>query len=154
MRIFVDTEFDQETGPDVKLISLGAVAEDGRTFYAEADWVDLSPLSPWMQENVVAHLSGPKMSKSEMWEAFRDFAGVMPEWWGYCCAYDYLMICQLHGGFMGKPDGWPYYMNELSQLSADLEIEPDTWPIRLPTEHHALYDASWNMHVYDWLTAQ
>lgn len=55
MNIFFDTEF---TGlhKDTTLISIGLIAEDGRTFYAELEDYDTTQVDNWIQENVIKHL--------------------------------------------------------------------------------------------------
>lgn len=55
MKVFFDTEF---TGlyKDTTLISIGCVAEDGSTFYAELIDYDKSQCDDWIQKNVIAHL--------------------------------------------------------------------------------------------------
>lgn len=56
MKMFFDCEFTK-LHKEGRLISIGLVAENGNTFYAE--FVDLFPeelSDPWIMENVVAHL--------------------------------------------------------------------------------------------------
>lgn len=55
MKVYFDTEF---TGlhKDTTLISIGCVAEDGSTFYAELTDYDKSQCNDWIQKNVIAHL--------------------------------------------------------------------------------------------------
>lgn len=55
MKIYFDTEF---TGlhKDTTLISIGCVAEDGSTFYAELTDYDKSQCDDWIQKNVISHL--------------------------------------------------------------------------------------------------
>ena len=55
MKIFFDTEF---TGlhKSTTLISLGCVAEDGKTFYAEFTDYDENQCNNWIRENVLSHL--------------------------------------------------------------------------------------------------
>lgn len=55
MKIYFDTEF---TGlhKGTTLISIGCVAEDGSTFYAELTDYDKSQCDEWIQKNVLAHL--------------------------------------------------------------------------------------------------
>ena len=56
MKVFFDTEF---TGlhPGTTLISIGCVAEDGRTFYAELTNFNVKDCDEWIRENVIANLS-------------------------------------------------------------------------------------------------
>lgn len=55
MNIYFDTEF---TGlhQNTTLISIGCIAEDGRTFYAELLDYDASQVDEWLQANVIDHL--------------------------------------------------------------------------------------------------
>ena len=55
MKIFFDTEF---TGlhKNTTLVSLGCVAEDGRTFYAEFTDYDKSQCDGWIKKNVLEFL--------------------------------------------------------------------------------------------------
>ena len=58
MKVFFDTEF---TGlhKDTTLISIGLVAEDGRTFYAELTDYDKSQCDDWIVEHVINNLQYP-----------------------------------------------------------------------------------------------
>lgn len=55
MKVFFDEEF---TGLHqfTTLISIGLIAEDGRTFYAEFNDYDESQIDDWLKENVIANL--------------------------------------------------------------------------------------------------
>lgn len=54
MNLYFDTEF---TGlrKDTTLISIGIVADDDKTFYAELTDYDTSQVTPWIRENVIKH---------------------------------------------------------------------------------------------------
>lgn len=109
MNIYFDLEF---TGlhQATTLVSLGCISDDGRSFYAEATDYDRSQVSPWIQENVIANLTGgaglmpwnPKRrdfigTAKQIGEAFRiwisQFGPV--EFWGDCLAYDWVVFCEL-----------------------------------------------------------
>lgn len=62
MRFFIDTEFS-DLSEQAQLISLGAVAETGETFYREVAPLP-SPLSDFVQAEVVPHLEGGDTSVS------------------------------------------------------------------------------------------
>ncbi|MEO0639564.1 MAG: hypothetical protein AAFY70_07560, partial [Bacteroidota bacterium] len=53
--LFLDSEF---TGlhQQAELISLGIVSDTGSTFYAEFIDYDPESITPWLKENVIAHL--------------------------------------------------------------------------------------------------
>jgi len=55
MRVFFDTEF---TGlrRDTTLVSIGMVAEDGKTLYAELADYERAQCDDWIEKNVIAHL--------------------------------------------------------------------------------------------------
>lgn len=60
MLIFFDTEFT-ELGVDPRLISIGMIAEDGQTFYAElTDTYTQADCSHFAVEAVLPHLEGGK----------------------------------------------------------------------------------------------
>lgn len=73
MKIFFDTEF---TGlhRDTTLLSLGAVSEDGKTFYAEFTDYDKSQVNDWILHNVIKnmpllayHIHKPKEDRYWQW---------------------------------------------------------------------------------------
>ena len=66
MKIFFDTEF---TGlhKNTTLISVGCVAEDGRTFYAELTDYDKKQCDDWIKENVIRHLTLDKHEHLELY---------------------------------------------------------------------------------------
>lgn len=57
MRIWFDTEFIED-GKTIDLLSIGMVREDGKVLYFEPRECDRSKASPWVMENVIAHLEG------------------------------------------------------------------------------------------------
>jgi hypothetical protein len=98
MKIWFDTEFIED-GKTIELISIGAVREDGQTFYREAAWTDLSRASLWVVENVVPHLKGgnARVWKQQLAVDLVSFAGEKPEFWAYYADYDWVALCQLYG---------------------------------------------------------
>lgn len=52
MKLWVDTEFNSFCG---ELISIGVVAEDGKSFYAVVEY-DITKMNPWVLENVIPKL--------------------------------------------------------------------------------------------------
>lgn len=177
MRVWYDTEFI-EGGPEhpISLISIGAVAEDGREFYA-VNW-DMPRRAilrhRWLMENVVPHLplreyrheDGPNeliwdrkhadfdrlMDRNEIGRellAFLTADGVKPELWGWYSSYDHVVLAQIYGTMVQMPDQLPYYTRDLKQ-------EVDRLRLRVPVqkaseEHNALADARWTREVGLWL---
>lgn len=55
MKIFFDTEFTS-LHQNAQLISIGMIAEDGHTFYAEFDDYEDTLITSWVIDNVIANL--------------------------------------------------------------------------------------------------
>lgn len=168
MRYFIDTEF-QERGPKhpVELISIGVVAEDDREFYACNRDFNPKHAGDWVRENVLPLLPDPKpepvqwggsprlniealawLTPQSIRRALRAFIGLdtEPEFWGYYCAYDYVILSQLMGGMAGWPQGWPYFMHELRQWLDHEALYHVSQPDDAP--HDALQDARWIRGTY------
>lgn len=147
MKYFFDTEFIED-GKTIDLISIGIVAEDGRTYYAESKDADHSKASQWVKDNVLTKLQGGIFVKSRQKIALDivQFVGEKPEFWAYYADYDWVSLCQLYGTMMDLPDGWPMYCRDLKQLLDDLGNPKITkQEIGL---HNALYDAEWVRNTY------
>ena len=113
MRFWIDTEYD-DSGDRAVLISLGAVAEDGREFYAVSSEFDPKKTKPWVQENVLPYLPTKGSSAWKPLKAiareFTDFVGEEPsEFWSLIATYDwYLVTHELLGGIDYLPHNWPF----------------------------------------------
>ena len=154
MRYFFDTEFIED-GRTIDLLSIGVVAEDGRTFYAENIEADASKASEWVIKNVFLKLGmfnskldpGHATIKSEIARDLVAFIGddPDPEFWAYYGAYDWVALCQLFGTMMDLPAHWPKHVMDLKQLALDapLLVQPEH------VKHHALADAAWTMSAYN-----
>lgn len=83
MKIFFDTEF---TGlhKNTTLISIGLVAEDGRTFYAELNDYDESQVDDWIRDNVIKNLimNPPREGEQEYYvrSRFREDVPLTEQW--------------------------------------------------------------------------
>lgn len=151
--IWLDTEF-VERGPDhpIELISIGLVNDEGRELYLESADFDPARATPWIAHHVLPLLgSGERLPHSAICDRIIDFVGLrVPEFWGYCSAYDWVVFCQLFGRMVDLPDRWPKWCNDIKQLAWTLGNP------KLPSpgdnEHNALADAQWNREV--WLNLQ
>ncbi len=176
MRYFYDTEFIED-GRTIELISIGIVAEDGRTYYAvngNVRWERLGhPDMTWIRDNVWKHIptTGPGQislnrnhpdvkQRVQIADEVRDFiAGPPPgflrsevELWADYGAYDHVALCQLWGRMIDLPDGVPMRTNDIIQLAEALGVSERQFPLQSPgTQHHALYDARHNMEVFNLL---
>lgn len=147
MRFFYDSEFlERGPGHPLVLISLGVVAEDGRELYLLNRDFDPATANAFVRQHVLPLLPPPAnpawKTRDEIASTLRAFVGsATPEWWGYCAAYDHVLLCQLFGDMDGLPVGWPYFTHELAQL-LETAGGPQL-PARGDDEHHALADARW-----------
>lgn len=153
MRYWFDTEFIED-GKTIDLMSIGIVAEDGRSLYLESSECNLGRASPWVRENVIPHLVGgeARVSRVQMQTAIRNFiddgAG-KPEFWAYYADYDWVALCQLFGTMMDLPSGWPMYCRDVKQLCD--ELGNPKLPEQGKGEHHALADAKWTREAWQFL---
>lgn len=152
MKVFFDTEF---TGlhQDTTLVSIGLVAENGETFYAELTDYDESQVDHWLQKNVISNLYladiiqgvGSKWNPTtketivrgdrqfvaqELREWFKELNGwVNPnppvEIWSDCLAYDWVLFNELFGGAFGIPENVYYIPFDICTLFKMQNIDPD-----------------------------
>lgn len=153
MRYFLDTEFiENGPGRPIELISIGFVAEDGRTYYAVSNqW---TAADGWVAEHVL-----PKLEDQSTWKPLyqiRDellafFEGdPKPEIWGYYADYDWVVFCQIFGRMVDLPPRFPKFCRDVIQLCKDLGNPP--LPKQPPEEaHHALKDAWDTRRKYEYL---
>lgn len=62
----------------------------------------------------------------------------LPEFWGWCSAYDYVALCQLFGTMMHLPQGWPHYIKDFQYLLDERGIISD---VALPPQEEGLHNA-------------
>lgn len=137
MRIWFDTEFIED-GKTIDLLSIGMIADDGRSYYAEPAETDRSKASDWVKANVIPHLRRPSKAipRAQIAAEIVEFAGASPEFWAYFAAYDWVALCQLFGTMMDLPKGWPMYCRDFKQIVGDGYSMPPS-----NQDHHALADA-------------
>ena len=149
MKYWIDTEFI-ENGKTIDIVSIGIVAEDGRTYYCENSDCDHQQASEWVERNVLTHLTGPFKPKEVLKQEILEFVGNdSPEFWADWGAYDWVVLCQIFGTMMDLPKGWPMFIRDIQQLRQHLGY-PDT-PEQVGTEHNALADAQHCKVKYDFL---
>ena len=150
MKIWFDTEFIED-GRTIQPLSIGAIREDGATFYAEANWSYRDGASQWVKDNVFPHLLGKEAERSrkDIAASLVEFSGTKPEFWAYYCSYDWVMLCQIFGTMMDLPKHWPMFCNDVKQLC--YSMGNPKLPEQLSTEHHALSDAIWTRDAYAFL---
>lgn len=140
-RIWFDTEFIED-GRTIDLLSIGAVREDGATYYAEPAETDRSRASGWVQGHVLPYLDGPVKPRAVIAAELIEFAGRHPEWWAYFADYDWVALCQLYGRMVDLPPTWPMYCRDLKQAADMAHVDLRGVPMD-GIEHNALDDARW-----------
>lgn len=165
MKIFFDAEF---TGlkQKTKLISIGLISEDGRTFYAEFIGYDEREINDWLRDNVIANLrfenirfevnpaldyehhamkgyEGTVMTSLNDWLSQFDTC----EMWSDCLAYDWVLFCELFGGAFNIPQNVYYIPFDLSTVLKIKGVDPDVNREEFSgleagkRKHNALWDA-------------
>ncbi|MCD5190676.1 3'-5' exoribonuclease [Enterococcus casseliflavus] len=152
MKVFLDTEF---TGlrQNTTLVSIGLVAENGDTFYAELTDYDKSQVDHWLQKNVINNLyladiiqgigsNWNPTTKENIVRGDRQFvAQGLREWfkeldgwanpntpveiWSDCLAYDWVLFNELFGGAFGIPENVYYIPFDICTLFKMKNIDPD-----------------------------
>lgn len=140
MKYIIDSEFI-DTPTCSALISLAIVREDGAHRYFEFDYPE-HEITPWLRENVVAHLGKGRTTFALASRSIEDFIGAdCPEFWAYYGAYDWYWFCRLWGGFMKMPQPhWPMLFFEFAMVQQGV---PDV----AGAEHHALNDCRSILHA-------
>lgn len=143
MKFFLDTEF-WDDGSRVWPISIGIVSEDGREYYAECnEGTGEARKADWIKDHVTPHLFPPGIAKlnAEIASEIKEFIGGEPaEFWAYWASYDWVVLCQIHGGLMNLPRNVSPWVRDLAWLDPTLE-RIRALKIHNPKPHHALYDA-------------
>jgi len=176
MKIFFDTEF---TGlhKDTTLISIGCVAENGSTFYAELTDYNTSQCDDWINENVIKHLrltvpfnslgnnslevKGPKTYVRTLFTSwlstFEDIQFVSD-----VCHYDMVLLIDLYGNafnFSEQVNACPA-CHDINQDIARMLGYSDAKAFDVSREelvngeiegdkHNALYDAQVIKRIYE-----
>jgi hypothetical protein len=150
MRYWFDAEFIED-GRTIDLLSIGIVAEDGRTLYLENSEAKFSLASQWVKDNVV--LIGRSHNLIQIKTAVANFCDPdlygKPEFWAYYGSYDWVALCQLFGTMMDIPKGWPMFVKDIKQW-CDMLGNP-TLPNQTTPKHHALNDAIWTKEAWQFL---
>jgi hypothetical protein len=169
MKIFFDTEF---TGLHQKttLISIGLIAADGKTFYAEFNDYDQSQIDTWLQDNVISKLMiHPERNKyylvNDTEEIYKDDTATirdrltdwLSQWdkvemWSDCLSYDWVLFNQIWGHAFNIPKQVYYIPFDICTYFKLKGIDPDInredyaregqwFPEDQVQKHNALWDA-------------
>ena len=168
MRIFFDTEF---TGlhKNTTLISIGIVAEDGNTFYAELTDYDNNQIDKWLQDNVIDNLimNRSEVSNYSSWNTkIKGDSKVIREtlamWlyqysdievWSDCLAYDWVLFCDIFGHAFNVPKQVYYIPFDICTLMKVKSVNPDIDRVEFSglklKKHNSLDDAMMIKVCYD-----
>lgn len=154
MKYFFDTEF-YESGYQnpIRLISIGIVSEDNRTYYAVVDDIDLNDTSDWLKENVIPFLRDKPKPRSLIAKEIKEFLNVEQdrnlEFWSYFADYDWVVFCQIFGTMINMPGNMPHYCNDIVQVMRQTGIRKSQLPMHTGQLHNALDDAIWHKQIYN-----
>jgi hypothetical protein len=153
MNYFLDTEFNEHADGRIEMISIALVNDLGRSICFTSSEFDLAAAKakPWLVENVLKQLPPAEVwkTRAEIVAEIKKFIGNdrKPSIWAWFASYDWVIFCQLFGGMMAIPKGWPQYVMDLKQEHA-LAGKPPL-PRQMEGEHDALEDAKWNKVVHE-----
>lgn len=150
IRYWFDTEFD-EKGSEIQLISIGIVAEDGRTYHAANADYDKTGANEWLRQNVLPSLETvTHKPRVQIRRDVLDFFNPAPsEIWAYFGEYDWIVLRQLVGHMLDWPPGWPLSHMNLEQWRLQLGVP--SLPAHRGTVHDALDDARWCHAAWQYL---
>jgi hypothetical protein len=178
VKVFFDTKF---TGlhQHTTLVSIGCVAENGRTFYAETNDYDYCQTDEWFDKNVLPNLylnkhdgrawTFPGYDVVEVYGCKRKIAAALQTWlesfgepvemWSDCLAYDWVLFCELYGGALKIPECVYYIPFDVCTLlkvrGADPDMNREQFAgIGTGEKHNALHDAKCIKALYEWFTSE
>lgn len=165
-KVFFDTEF---TGlhQTTTLISIGLIADDGKTFYAEFADYDKTQIDDWLKENVLGntlflkgtddyvqastnlkhycHVGATPGVRADLEDWLAQFKTV--ELWSDCLSYDFVLFNQLWGHAFNIPKNIYYIpfdictMFKLKGVNPDINREEFAGMTDGAEKHNALWDA-------------
>jgi len=150
LKYFLDFEFNPNDDTTITIISLGMIKENFETLYCISNEFKEENCNKWVQKNVLPNLGGtPRISLCDMKQQVINFISddPKPEFWGYFCAFDWVLFCQLFGGMLCLPKYYPMLCKDVEQYRDKLQVElsPNN------NNHNALQDAIWTMNAYNYL---
>jgi len=162
VKVFFDTEF---TGlhQNTTLISIGLIAENGKTFYAEFDDYDKTQVSEWIRTNVIDNLIIHPDRKHYYRVTDNDeiylgnsehITDKLQEWlsnlgeveiWSDCLHYDWMLFINLWGNAFAIPSNVYYIPFDICTLMKIKGVDPDINREEFAgiegAKHNALHDA-------------
>ena len=168
-KIFFDTEFSG-LQQNTTLISIGLIADNGQTFYAELTDYDKSQIGEWIRVNVINRLilneddhginSNSLNGKNARYLGKKnDIKFVLQDWfsqfeeveiWSDCLSYDWVLFCDIFGHAFNIPKNVYYIPFDICTLFKVKGIDPDINREKFGCgevyaemkKHNALWDAT------------
>lgn len=164
MNIYFDTEF---TGLHQKttLMSIGLVADDGKTFYCELTDYDKKQVDQWIRDNVINNFKLNDFEKVlfpydgekeyEIKCNLKELKEQLTKWlsqyehievWSDCLSYDWVLFNQIWGHAFDIPKNVFYIPFDISTLMKIKGVDPDINREEFSgcsdgLKHNALWDA-------------
>ena len=146
---YLDTEFHEYSkyGVDtIELISIGIAKDTGDTYYAicnefdvgaafDNEWLRTNVLFPIFKECTTDKTLLKNFSKGSLQKAIEvygksrkqiasevvAFVGNSPDFYGFYCYYDCVVLCWLYGRMIDLPTSWPMYCNDIKQTIEEMQ---------------------------------
>jgi hypothetical protein len=116
MRFFLSVEFVESVTDPLYLTSLGVISERGTELYVvNPDHCDMVALS-MDRDHMPLIASSAEIGPMLRQFVLRDGAGSRPHFYGYCCAYDWVAVCNIYGGSTHVPKEFPLYCSDVRQM--------------------------------------
>ena len=80
-----------------------------------------------------------------------DLTYSQPEFWGYMCDYDWVVLCGLYGRMVDLPPEFPKFCLDLKQEMHRMNVSRHDLPAQPDDAHHALADARWIRDAYNFM---
>lgn len=121
--IFFDTEFSSLDPNKGELLSIGLVTVDAREFYLELKYD--GPADPWVRENIIPTLNGPKIEKDNALNEIRNFVGKdKPYLVSYVNQYDTLCLYKLFGR---KDEPYFWLPIDFASILFGMGVDPEAY---------------------------
>ena len=142
MKLFFDTEF---TGlhKNTTLVSIGIIAENGMTFYAEFTDYDKEQIDEWLEKNVIQNLTIEKPTNFSLDDDLKDYRvkgdtsevkHYLTMWlsnfekvvfWSDCLSYDWVLFNHIFGHAFSIPENVYYIPFDICTLFEHKGIDAD-----------------------------
>ena len=78
---------------------------------------------------------------------------MLPQFYGYYCDYDWVVLCWLFGRMIDLPKGFPMFAFDIQQQIEEYKIDKNQLLKEVPQVncHNALQNAIWNKSAYNWI---